>query len=190
MSMQQCHCHDMHKWVMRRGSVMLSGFVSISHLLCFKLWSHLICSYRPQLVNHLCVLFSLALSATLSVLLFLHLLCLHHLVLLHPFPPLSSQSCSLPSSDPVALHSTSCQEPQIHSPLTAVPLYSPSVILSQPLRELSAPQLTGMCCRSWQPTVIAACLTAYRSVTEQHPASASAQMRTCCLLSSHLHAHM
>lgn len=65
MSTQQCHCYGTCIWMIRRGSVILSDFVNISQFLGFRLWSHLICSYRSLFVNHL--FFSLLLYPPLSL---------------------------------------------------------------------------------------------------------------------------
>jgi len=81
--------------------------------LCFKLWSHRSCLYKPLLVNHVCfspLLLYLPLSLLFTIFFVSITSCLHS------HCPFSSKSWSLPP-DPVALLSTLCWDPLITVPL-------------------------------------------------------------------------
>lgn len=155
MSRLRCHCHDVCIWVMRRGSVRLSNIVNISHFLLLQalITSHLFL----QALAHQSLFFSL------SPLLYPSLSLYFAIQLLLPLI-----SCSESISSLVSVPWPRCITRHKHlrapDPLATRSLPSIDVLFSVNLSEsFSAPQLTGMRCRSWQPTVIAACLAACRS---------------------------
>ena len=120
---------------------------------CFRLWSHLICSYRPSLINHF-FFFPLSLAVSVALSLFCRP------VVLPPYLVLQiNLLLGPPSPDPDALHGTSTWEPL--DPLATRRLPSIDVLFSVNLSEsFSALNLTGMRCSR---TVIAARPAACRS---------------------------
>lgn len=163
MSMQGCQCHGMHVQYEWWGEgVSYCQVLWISHTSLAFGFDHIssVLSGHYLSITCVCFLFSPAIPATVSLCicccLFVSITSCLHILLLRL--PLSLALC------PVT---------QCHYICPAGCCLSVNTLF---LVNLSH-QLAGTRCMSWQWAVIAACLVAYSSVTDQHPVSVSAQMR-------------